>query len=243
MKNKRTKLNLLATMSKSYAEDCYIISDLKKEDRRDNGAFPSDSIKEAEPDWPIAHYIGANSYNFNGKESQIETAIGLAGYLPVAHKSFNDFYGSLKGGEDNYLKFNNLERRSKMTKSYCSSKDIIICPWDSHYKPVRDWELFKKIESEEIMLDSIELAKKINKRGLKNKVDLIIYDKSFYISPLRELVNDEMGEYEEDQEEIQRMKNISKKYGINFVEKIEELPFPYLLYEHLRNNNKDLFWH
>lgn len=224
-------------MNNFYAEDCLIASDLKPEIRNEEGEFPYNSEKE-KIDWPVAHYIGTD-YNFKIRDSKIENVIGLAGYFPVAHKDFNDFYGSLKGGDNDFFKFNSLKKRSERERWYSGSKDIIICPWDNYYKPTKNVDL-DKIERGDILLDSIELAKKLSEKGLKNKIGLIIYDKGFEFSPLRNKVNEELDKYEEAEKYINKLSKLSKKYGIEFIEKID-LPYPYLLYEHLRTKNKDLF--
>ncbi|MFW6283116.1 MAG: hypothetical protein ACOC1P_03645 [Minisyncoccales bacterium] len=238
---KKTKINIFPVISESYAEDNHLTYDLKKVARNERGFFPiSDSKKEDMNNmaWPVAHLIGAKDYNFKGEEN-IETVLGLAGYLPIAHKDFNDFYGSLKDpNSKDYMKFNSLEKMAESSEKL--SNDVIICPWDSSYKPERDWNLIDKINKEEIILDSIDLAKRLNEKGLRKKVDLIVYDKGFEYNPLELELEDCLGENEEAREYVNKLKNLTKKYGIEFVEKTD-LPYPYILYETLRSKNRGLF--
>ncbi len=242
MKNEKTKLRKFEVVCDMQMQENSICSNLKHEERKPNGDFFIASEKEKNG-WPIAHYIGA-SYDFHGEDSKIQNTLGLAGYFPVAHKDFNDFYGSLKGGKSDYLKFNSLEKR--ITRDFdanneASSKDLIICPLDSYYKPSDNERIdLDKIEKGELILDSIELAKRINKKGLKGKVDVIVYDKGFSGLEYEKWLNDENSLDEDDSKYLNRLKNIGKKYGITFLEKID-LPYPFLLYEHLRNLNTNLF--
>ena len=226
-------------MKKTELKKFEIVSDIQ----RHENSLCSDLISGGEKiGWPIAHYIGTN--NFDGDDSKIQNALGLAGYFPVAHKDFNDFYGSLKGGNTDYLKFKSLESRTKREFDACNdatSKDVIICPWDSHYKPRNHEKInLDKIENEGLILDSIELAKNLNKKGLKNKVDMVIYDKGLYdVEYLRDKISWDIL-VEEDGKYLKQLDKLGKKYGISFIEKID-LPSPFLLYEHLRNLNTNLF--
>jgi hypothetical protein len=233
MKNKKTELKRFEVVCDIQREENSLCSDLSQGSNKDKIG------------WPVAHYIGAN-YNFEGEDSKIQNVLGLAGYFPVAHKDFNDFYGSLKGGKDDYLKFKSLEKRLIRDFDACdssTSKDVIICPLDSYYKSLdRERIDLDKIEKEELILDSIGLAKNLNKKGLKNKVNLIVYDSALYDMEdlkLRE-VDGSLNEFEENAEYFSKLKKIEEKYGLTFLEKID-LPYPFLLYEHLRNLNTDLF--
>lgn len=196
---------------------------------------------------PLAHYIGTD--NFNGEYSGIKTAIGLAGYFPVAHKDFNDFYGTLKGGTSDDLKFNSLKKRTEDNDyreglySDFMGKDIIISPWDSNYKPSERDNVLEKISRGELILDSLDLSRRIKDAGLKGKVHLTIYDKGFYLNPYllnfskEDLYQGGMSSVESG---LNLMQSLSKKYGMDFVQK-DDAPYPFLLYEHLRNKNEGLF--
>lgn len=243
MKDKKTSLDYFMTSVNSELGENNLRRDLTPEKRDNNGGFMYSSKRE-EIGFPIAHYIGA-SYNFEGKDSVIQATLGLAGYFAVAHKNFEDFYGSLKGGKSDTLRFNSLGLDKRLFRyidasSKASSRDIIICPLDSNYKSKGEFD-FGKIERDEIMLDSIELARRLEKNGLKGKVDLIVYDSS-----LKNLADYKFRESEGDlegEENIEYMKllnQVEKKYGIEFIEN-NGLPFPFLLYESLRGRNTDLF--
>jgi len=235
------KTNIVIDLSR---EENNIVGDLKPVKRDEHGNF-LDGLKKEKNGFPIAHYIGAN-YNFEGKDQIIQTALGLAGYFAVAHKDFNDFYGSLKGAENDYLKFNSLDKRLERefdAFNEATSKDVIICPLDSYYKIPKDKQLdIEKIENGELILDSIELAKRIDKKGLKNKINLIVYDSLEDIGYLkwREEENclDEC--IEENVKYSNNIRQIEEKYGLEFIEKID-LPYPFQLYESLREKNSDMF--